>query len=56
MQNIQFDPEDVSVNAGRDVTWTNDEAVPHDVHKSSGPAATSPPAPRAGCTRATRSR
>jgi plastocyanin len=31
MQNIQFDPADVTVDAGETVTWVNDEAVPHDV-------------------------
>jgi plastocyanin len=36
MQNIQFDPAEVTVNAGETVTWTNDEAVPHDVD-GSGP-------------------
>jgi len=37
MQNIQFDPKDVTVNAGDTITFTNDEAVAHDVHKTSGP-------------------
>jgi plastocyanin len=37
MQNIQFDPKDVTVNAGETITFTNDEAVAHDVHKTSGP-------------------
>lgn len=36
MQNIQFEPADVTINAGETVTWTNDEAVPHDV-EGSGP-------------------
>jgi plastocyanin len=36
MQNIQFDPAEVTINAGDAVTWTNDEAVPHDVD-GSGP-------------------
>jgi plastocyanin len=36
MQNIQFDPAEVTVNAGETVTWTNDEAVAHDVD-GSGP-------------------
>jgi amicyanin len=31
MQNIQFEPAEVTINAGDTVTWTNDEAVPHDV-------------------------
>ena len=37
MQNIQFDPRDITVKAGETITFTNDEAVPHDVHKTSGP-------------------
>ena len=37
MQNIQFDPKDITVNAGETITFTNDESVPHDVHKQSGP-------------------
>jgi plastocyanin len=36
MQNIQFDPAEVTINAGETVTWTNDEAVAHDVD-GSGP-------------------
>jgi plastocyanin len=36
MQNIQFEPADLTINAGETVTWTNDEAVPHDVD-GSGP-------------------
>jgi plastocyanin len=36
MQNIQFDPAEVTVNTGETVTWTNDEAVAHDVD-GSGP-------------------
>jgi plastocyanin len=36
MQNIQFEPADVTINAGETVTWTNDEGVPHDVD-GSGP-------------------
>jgi plastocyanin len=36
MRNIQFDPAEVTINAGDTVTWTNDEAVPHDVD-GSGP-------------------
>jgi plastocyanin len=31
MQNVQFDPADITINAGEKVTWTNDESVPHDV-------------------------
>jgi len=37
MQNIQFDPGDITVKPGETITFTNDEAVPHDVHKTSGP-------------------
>ena len=37
MESVQFNPKDVSVNAGDTITFTNNEAVPHDVHKSSGP-------------------
>ena len=37
MKNIQFNPKDVTVKAGETVTFTNDEAVAHDVHKTSGP-------------------
>jgi plastocyanin len=37
MENIQFNPNDVTVNAGDTITFTNKESVPHDVHKTSGP-------------------
>ena len=37
MKDIQFDPNDLTVKAGETVTFTNDESVPHDVHKESGP-------------------
>jgi len=37
MQNIQFSPKDITLKAGGTVTFTNDESVPHDVHKESGP-------------------
>jgi plastocyanin len=37
MKNIQFDPSDISVKTGETITFTNDEAVAHDVHKTSGP-------------------
>ena len=37
MENIQFDPKDVTVKAGETITFTNNEAIPHDVHKTSGP-------------------
>ena len=39
MKSIQFDPSEIEVNAGETITFTNDEAVPHDVHKTSGPGA-----------------
>ena len=37
MKNVQFDPTDLTIKAGETVTFTNDESVPHDVHKESGP-------------------
>jgi plastocyanin len=37
MQNIQFDPAEITVAPGDTITFTNDEAVPHDVNKTSGP-------------------
>jgi amicyanin len=37
MESIQFNPKDVTVSAGETITFTNNEAVPHDVHKTSGP-------------------
>jgi plastocyanin len=37
MKNIQFDPNALTVSAGDTITFTNDEAVAHDVHKTSGP-------------------
>jgi plastocyanin len=37
LANVQFDPKDVTVNAGDTITFTNDESIPHDVHKTSGP-------------------
>jgi plastocyanin len=39
MKDIQFDPKDLTVNAGQTITFTNDESIPHDVHKESGPGA-----------------
>jgi plastocyanin len=39
MENIQFSPTDVTVKAGETITFTNNEAVAHDVHKTSGPGA-----------------
>jgi plastocyanin len=37
MKNIQFDPKDLTIKAGQTVPFTNDESIPHDVHKESGP-------------------
>jgi plastocyanin len=37
LKNIQFNPKDVTVKPGETITFTNDEAVAHDVHKQSGP-------------------
>ena len=37
MEDIQFKPDEIKVNAGDTMTFTNDESVPHDVHKTSGP-------------------
>lgn len=37
MKNIQFNPRDLTVKAGQTITFTNDEPVAHDVHKTSGP-------------------
>jgi plastocyanin len=34
MKDIQFHPADVTIKAGQTVTWTNDEAVAHDVDGS----------------------
>ena len=37
MENIQFNPKDLTVKAGETITFMNNEAVAHDVHKQSGP-------------------
>ena len=37
LKNIQFNPKDVTVKPGETITFTNDESIPHDVHKESGP-------------------
>ena len=37
LENIQFNPKDITVKAGETITFTNKESVPHDVHKQSGP-------------------
>lgn len=36
MKNIAFDPKAVTVKKGEKITWTNGEAVPHNVTASSG--------------------
>ena len=47
MQNVQFEPADVTIEAGETVTWTNDEAVPHDVD-GSGPSGSFSSGPEGG--------
>ena len=37
MKDIAFKPTELSVKKGTIVTWTNDEAVGHDVKKTGGP-------------------
>ena len=37
MKGLAFEPADVTVKTGDTVTWTNDEAVGHDVTKEGGP-------------------
>jgi plastocyanin len=37
LKDIQFDPKDITVKTGETITFTNDESIPHDVHKQSGP-------------------
>jgi plastocyanin len=37
MESIQFSPKDLTVKSGETITFTNNESVPHDVHKTSGP-------------------
>ncbi len=37
MKNIQFAPNALTVKTGETITFTNDEAIAHDVHKTSGP-------------------
>jgi plastocyanin len=36
MQNIAFDPKDVTVKVGQKVTWTNDDSTAHNVTAQSG--------------------
>ena len=37
MEGIAFEPADITVKTGDTVTWTNNEAVGHDVTKEGGP-------------------
>jgi plastocyanin len=37
LESVQFDPKDLTVKAGETITFTNNESIPHDVHKTSGP-------------------
>ena len=37
MKNSQFDTKDLTVKPRETITFTNDEAIAHDVHKTSGP-------------------
>jgi plastocyanin len=48
MKNIQFNPSKVTISAGDTVTWKNDEGVPHDVDKESGPGAQFNSGPQGG--------
>ncbi len=36
MQDIRFDPEQATVKVGQEVTWTNNEGVPHNVVAQEG--------------------
>jgi plastocyanin len=36
MKNIQFDPKSTTVKVGQKVTWTNDDAVDHNVTATGG--------------------
>ena len=48
MENIQFTPNEITVSAGDTITFTNDEAVPHDVEKTSGPGPAFSSGPQGG--------
>jgi plastocyanin len=37
MEDTQFDPKDLTVKAGDTITFTNNDSVSHDVHKTDGP-------------------
>jgi plastocyanin len=39
MKGIQFNPKTLTVNKGATVEWVNDDSVPHDVTKTTGPGA-----------------
>jgi plastocyanin len=47
-ENIAFEPADVTVAKGGTVTWTNDEAVAHDVERTRGPGKTFSSGPEGG--------
>src|SRR5215212_3674165 len=36
LQNIAFDPKDVTVKVGQKITWTNDDSTDHNVTADSG--------------------
>ena len=36
MKSLRFKPENVQVPVGQEITWHNDESVPHDVKADSG--------------------
>jgi plastocyanin len=42
MQNIAFAPTTVHVKVGQQITWTNDDGVPHNVTSQSGEKISSP--------------
>ena len=37
LKDVEFQPQDVTVKKGGTIRWTNEEDVPHDVTKKSGP-------------------
>ena len=37
LDNVQFDPSELTVKTGETITFTNNESIAHDVHKTSGP-------------------
>ena len=48
MRNVQFIPAELTVAPGDTITFVNNEAIPHDVHKTSGPGADFSSGPTAG--------